>query len=189
MPARFVYNCCGSLTMAMSEMKEGEVSRLGNDLYERELRVKLDTPENKGRLVALDIRSGEYAMGRDSMTVTNAVLARQPNAMIHLLRIGHRTAFSFDRLGRRKAMIAATEPDEIVRKGKDRYETELRSRLDTPENQGRLVALDIDSGDYEVGRDTLQLFYTLRARQPESRVYLHRIGSTNAFSLGGGVRR
>jgi hypothetical protein len=78
--------------MAIQEYAEGEIVRIGKDIYERDLRKTLDTPENRSRLVALDIKTGEYEMGRDSLEVIDAMLARRPDAVIYLLRIGRPTA-------------------------------------------------------------------------------------------------
>lgn len=77
------------------EYADGAVIRIGEEIYQRELRATLDTPENKGRLVALDIRSSEYEMGRDSAEAIFGMLARRPDAMIYLLRVGRPTTISF----------------------------------------------------------------------------------------------
>ncbi|MBC8143865.1 MAG: hypothetical protein H7Y38_20730, partial [Armatimonadetes bacterium] len=48
--------------MTIEPMASADVVRIGQDIYARDLQTKLDTPENQGRLVALDIKSGDYEM-------------------------------------------------------------------------------------------------------------------------------
>lgn len=81
--------------------------------------------------------------------------------------------------------ITTYSDEEVVSLGKERYEKELRSQLETPENRGRLVALDIETGDYEMGHDSLEVVNALMARKPESHIYLLRIGRPTAISMGG----
>ncbi|MBC8142795.1 MAG: hypothetical protein H7Y38_15330 [Armatimonadetes bacterium] len=80
--------------MTIEPMASADVVRIGQDIYARDLQTKLDTPENQGRLVALDIKSGDYEMGRDSLEVSDTLIARRPDAHVYLLRIGRRTAVS-----------------------------------------------------------------------------------------------
>ncbi len=40
--------------------------------------------------------------------------------------------------------------EEIGRRGQEIYESRLRALLETEENIGKIVSIDIDSGDYEI---------------------------------------
>ena len=73
---------------------DGEIVRIGKEIYERDLKNVLDTPENQGRLVALGIVSGDYLMGRDSAEVIFGMLNKRPDAHVYLLRVGRRAAIS-----------------------------------------------------------------------------------------------
>ncbi|MBC7806667.1 MAG: hypothetical protein H7145_11000 [Akkermansiaceae bacterium] len=84
------------------EYADGEVARIGRERYERELQPKLDIPENRGRLVAIHIESGDYALGRNSLEAYEALHARRPGAPMYLARIGSRTAVSIGGGGRRR---------------------------------------------------------------------------------------
>ncbi len=44
--------------------------------------------------------------------------------------------------------------EEIERRGKELYEKGIRARVETPENIGKLVSIDVETGDYEIGDDT-----------------------------------
>ena len=82
-----------------------------------------------------------------------------------------------------------TEPhdrDELARRAKDLYERRIRERVEADAaNEGRFVAVDAESGDYEVADDALVASAGLRRRRPEASVYLMRVGRPTAFRLGG----
>lgn len=76
--------------------------------------------------------------------------------------------------------------DELARRAKDLYERRIRERVEADgDNEGRFVAVDVDSGDYGVADDPLGAGAELRRRRPEARVYLMRVGRPAAFRLGG----
>ena len=79
---------------------------------------------------------------------------------------------------------------EIVAQGKTLYAERLRERIETPDNIGKLVSINVETGDYEIGEDrdadaTLRLL----ARQKDAPIYTHRIGYNAAYALGGVVER
>ncbi len=82
-----------------------------------------------------------------------------------------------------------TEPrdrDELARRAKDLYERHIREQVEAAgDNEGRFVAIDVESGDYEVADDALGAGAGLRRRRPGASVYLMRVGRPAAFRLGG----
>ena len=54
-----------------------------------------------------------------------------------------------------------------------------------PEDDGKLVAIDIESGAYEVDEDELTAFDRLRARVPQAQIWLVRVGSRYVHRFGG----
>ncbi len=48
------------------------------------------------------------------------------------------------------------------------------------------LAIDVDSGDFEVSNDDLQIFDDLRARRPNALILLRRIGDEAAYFMGAG---
>jgi hypothetical protein len=78
------------------------------------------------------------------------------------------------------------DPEELARRAKDLYERRIRERVGADgANDGRFVAIDGQSGDYEVADDALGAGAGLRRRMPEASVYLMRVGRPAAFRLGG----
>ena len=82
-----------------------------------------------------------------------------------------------------------TEPhdrDDLARRAKDLYERRIREQVEADgDNEGRFVAVDVESGDYEVDDDALGAGSGLRRRRPDASVYLMRVGRPTAFRLGG----
>jgi hypothetical protein len=64
--------------------------------------------------------------------------------------------------------------EEHARMAKELYE-KIRPIVE-PGNHGRLVAVDVDSGDYELGDDTLSTTLRLHARLPDAQTWVFRIG-------------
>jgi hypothetical protein len=71
----------------------------------------------------------------------------------------------------------------IVERGHALYEREILPRLD-PDSRGKFLAVDIDSGDYEVEPDELAVLKRVRDRKPDARVYLLRVGFPSAYRIG-----
>lgn len=75
--------------------------------------------------------------------------------------------------------------DEVERRGKELYEQTIRDQVETDENIGKFVVMDLESGDYEVDKDLIQAGKRLIARRPEGRRWAERIGYDVAFVIGG----
>ena len=72
---------------------------------------------------------------------------------------------------------------EIVRRGAERYEREIRQHVE--DQKGRMLALDADSGQYAVAEDSLTALNGLKAKAPGATTFLVRIGYPTAVHLGG----
>ena len=84
--------------------------------------------------------------------------------------------------------MAATErrlsKEEFARRGDQIYETRIRPEL-TAEAEGKFVAIDIESGSFEVDVDELEACDKLNARVPDAQVWLVRVGSRYLHRFGG----
>jgi hypothetical protein len=74
--------------------------------------------------------------------------------------------------------------EEIGRIGEEIYRRAIRDKV-MPQNKGKFLVLDIESGDYEVDSDDLTAEEILRARRPNGVLYGMRIGYTSAYTLAG----
>ena len=75
-------------------------------------------------------------------------------------------------------------PDEIVQRGEEIYEREIRPRIEEG-NKGKFLVIDVETGAYEMDEDDLVASDRLLARHPSAELYGVRIGSPTAYHLGG----
>jgi hypothetical protein len=84
--------------------------------------------------------------------------------------------------------MAATSPryskEEFAERGDAIYEREIRPALKGA-HEGNFVAIDIETGAYEVDPDELAASDRLLARVPRAQVWLRRVGSPYARRFGG----
>ena len=73
--------------------------------------------------------------------------------------------------------------DEFAHRGDAIYESQLRPILEKG-SEGKFVAIDIESGAYEVDGDELAASDRLLARVPNAQIWLRRIGSRYARHFG-----
>lgn len=69
-----------------------EVARLGREIYERDVRAKVES-EHTGRFIVVDIKSGDYEIADDDLTASDRMVAKNPEAILYGLRIGRRAAY------------------------------------------------------------------------------------------------
>jgi hypothetical protein len=79
---------------------------------------------------------------------------------------------------------------EVVQRGEELYEQGIRTQVETEPNIGKLVSIDIKTGDYEIGTDdSLDAPRRLHAKHPGAAVYTKRIGYNAVYALGGVLER
>lgn len=79
--------------------------------------------------------------------------------------------------------------EEIGRRGKALYEQQLREQVETGDNIGKIIAIDIASGDYEIDDDLLKAAHRLRDRQPDAALWMERIGYDAVYAFGAALTR
>jgi len=65
--------------------------------------------------------------------------------------------------------------EEISRRGDLLYEQEVEPRA-TPGQHGQVVAIDVDSGDFEIADDEVIASDRLRVRRPNAQIWYRRVG-------------
>lgn len=73
--------------------KEEHASR-GTEIYEGQVRPQVEAG-HQGRIVAIDVDSGAFEVAEDTLTATQRLLARCPDAQIWCVRIGHPVVHRF----------------------------------------------------------------------------------------------
>lgn len=79
--------------------------------------------------------------------------------------------------------------EEVGSRGKVMYEQNIRAKVETDENIGKIVMIDINSGDYEIDSVGLQASRRLRARHPDAVLLALRIGYDAVDAFGGAELR
>jgi hypothetical protein len=74
--------------------------------------------------------------------------------------------------------------DEIADRGKALYEQQVRAQVE-PNNVGKFLVIDIETGDYEIDAKELAAFQRAKAKRPDAPLYLIRIGYPAAYHFGG----
>ena len=77
--------------------------------------------------------------------------------------------------------------DEIVARGKAIYEQRLRAQME-PQNVGKFLVIDIETGDYEMDADDLTASLRAARAKPEGARFGMRIGSETSGTLGAAIK-
>ena len=80
--------------MTHPRMSSEEIHRRGQALYDERLRAIVETPENIGRLIAIDVETGDYHVADDGISATEPLLARRPGAVLYGVRIGYNAVYA-----------------------------------------------------------------------------------------------
>jgi len=73
--------------------------------------------------------------------------------------------------------------EEVARRGNEIYERAVLPRL-KPEDEGKLVLIDIETGVWEMDRDEIVASDRLLARIPDAQVWMRQVGSRHARRFG-----
>ena len=88
--------------------------------------------------------------------------------------------------------MAAMKPrynkEEFAKRGDAIFEKDIRPRLKN-EAERDFVAIDIETGAYEIDANEMAVCDRLRVRVPDAQVWIRRVGSPFVRSFGGRMRR
>jgi len=66
-----------------------ETAQRGDAIYEQQIRSLVEEG-NRGKVVAIDVESGAYAVAETALSASHRLLDQIPNAEIWCIRVGHR---------------------------------------------------------------------------------------------------
>lgn len=78
--------------------------------------------------------------------------------------------------------------EEFARRGDEIYESQVRPQVEEG-NHGKIVAINIETGDFEVDASEIAACDRLEARNPDAQIWIVRIGSRHVRRFGGRTRR
>jgi hypothetical protein len=73
-----------------------EIDRRGQELYDQKIAPPVETDENLGKIIVIDIETGDYEIDADGLTASHRALAKHPGAALYGLRIGYDAVESVD---------------------------------------------------------------------------------------------
>jgi len=73
--------------------------------------------------------------------------------------------------------------EEFARRGDEIYERKIRPQV-TPNDEGKFVLIDIETGDYEIDEDEVTAHDRLVSRRPDAQVWVTQVGSRYARRFG-----
>lgn len=77
--------------------------------------------------------------------------------------------------------------DEHARRGTILYEQHVRPQVEAG-NQGKVVAIDVDSGAFELADDTLSACQRLLDQHPNAQIWCVRVGHAAVHRFGPRIR-
>ncbi len=81
------------MTQQLRYSKE-EFARRGNEIYESQVRPQVEEG-NHGKIVSIDIETEGFELAKDTITASDRLLERYPNAQIWCVRIGYKGVHRF----------------------------------------------------------------------------------------------
>ena len=78
--------------------------------------------------------------------------------------------------------------EEFARRGDEIYESQVRSQVEEG-NHGKIVATDLETGDFEVDAREIAACDRLEAHHPDAQIWIVRIGSRHVRRFGGRTKR
>ncbi len=73
--------------------------------------------------------------------------------------------------------------EEFARRGNEIYESQVRPQVEEG-NHGKIVAIDIETGAFEVAKDSLTASDQLLAQYPDAQIWFVRIGHRAVHRIG-----
>ena len=198
------------LTIPVDRITPGLAKEVGKSIYNDKIKDTLG-PEHKGKIVVIDIYSGDYEIGDTDPEANMRLLKRRPDAHTWAEKVGYPTVyvmksprdlppapFRFDdhengnawergkdaRIPRRRTTrgeITLTIPVDKITPGLAEeigvaiYKNKIEDTLG-PEHKGKIVVIDIYSGDYEIGDTDSETTMRLRKRRPDAQTWAEKVG-------------
>jgi hypothetical protein len=78
------------MIVGQPQYSKEELARRGDEIYEDRVRSQIDEEGDRGKIVAIDIETAAFEVAKDSLTASDRLLEKYPDAQIRFIRIGHR---------------------------------------------------------------------------------------------------
>jgi hypothetical protein len=78
-----------------------ELATRGQDWYDNTIRRQVETPENLGKIISIDVETGVFAIAEDVLSAAKQLLQKRPDAALWTERIGHEVVFDLGSINQR----------------------------------------------------------------------------------------
>lgn len=78
--------------MAQTVRDRNAVAKRGEELYAQSIRAKVETEANIGKMVIIDVATGDYEVDERGHEFAQRLYARHPDAELYGIRIRYRVA-------------------------------------------------------------------------------------------------
>jgi hypothetical protein len=78
--------------------------------------------------------------------------------------------------------------DRATEEGSRIYQQQLRKKLERDENVGKVLVIDVDTGEYEMDEDGNAAVRRIREKHPDHLLYRMRIGAKATYTMAGPPR-
>ncbi|NEP19237.1 MAG: hypothetical protein F6J97_20465 [Leptolyngbya sp. SIO4C1] len=82
------------MTVRRRRYSKEELARRGQELYVSQIQQQVEAG-NEGKIVAIDIETGNFEVAENVLPATNRLFERNPDAQPWVIRIGHRAVYHF----------------------------------------------------------------------------------------------
>ena len=78
--------------MPHSRFSGEEIAKRGKEIYERDLRAKVETEPNIGKMTIIDVETGDYEINQLGIGASQSLYAKHPDAALYGVCIGYNVA-------------------------------------------------------------------------------------------------
>jgi len=78
--------------------------------------------------------------------------------------------------------------EEFAQRGDLIYQTQIRPQVEL-DNHGKIVAIDLETGDFEIDASEIAACDRLEARHRDAQIWIVRVGSRHVRRFGGRTKR
>ncbi len=82
------------MAVRQPRLSKEEHARRGTAIYEQQVRPQVEA-DHQGKIVAIDVETRAFEVAEDTLTASERLLSRYPEAQIWCVRIGHRGVHRF----------------------------------------------------------------------------------------------
>jgi hypothetical protein len=78
---------------------------------------------------------------------------------------------------------------EIAKRGQAIYDRAIRALVETTDNVGKIISIDIETGNYEIDENLLEASDRLQGQFPDAIIWAQRIGFNAVYAVGGSLTK